>query len=368
METRGLSYNTALILCASFVLFSCQKEEVIQQEVIRAVKADTVKLNGGIEFRTFNGTTQSGSETNLSFRTSGQVEKIFVKVGQTIKQGELIAQLDTRDLSLSYEQAKASAHSAKMGLQTAASTLERTKALYQGNSASLSDYESAKNAHVAASAQYQNARKALSLQASQFDYAKIVSPTKGVVSRVNIEVGEVAQPGNPAIVLNSDSSDIEVNVGVPENYIAKVQSGATVKVKVSDRQYEGRITEVGFTSSSALSYPVIVKVIEPDVSVRPGMPAEVEFRFGSETDAKVLTVPVAAVGADSSGNFVYRLKDAQNKSFKVEKVKLTVGVLNRHGFTVLSGVDAGDVVATAGLRTLFDGQIVRILSKNELKE
>ncbi|MEN7546344.1 efflux RND transporter periplasmic adaptor subunit [Rapidithrix thailandica] len=346
--------------------FACGgKQEMERNEPIKPVKFATVQLQGGKQAKTFNGTSRSASETNLSFRTNGLLLQRNVKVGDRVRKGQLLAQLDPKDLLLNYEKAKASLQSAKIQLETAKSNLERIKQLYQANSASLNDYEQAKNAYANAQSGYQTARKSLDLQQSQLDYAEIIAPTDGVVSATHADINEIVQAGSPVIVINSGEGDIEVNVGIPEVYITKIKQSEEVAIKFSsipDKAYQGIITEVGFSSAGAATYPVIVKILDAGEEIRPGMPAEVTFWFGEADESPSLAVPVKAVGEDFEGNFVYKLEKDTAQVYLARKVKIELGPLSNHGFEVLDGVKEGDMVATAGLRSLYDGRKVTLLA------
>lgn len=341
---------------------ACTREPAPREEIIRAVKSARVVQTGGLEEKTFNATAQAGSKTNSSFRTSGVLVKLNARVGQSVQEGQLLAQLDTSEITLAYNQAKSTEQSAKMQLETSRSSLERIKSLYESASASLADYEAAKNGYSSAKASYENAVQAMNLQAAQFSYAKIVAPLAGVVSAVNVETGEFVQAGSPAIVIDTNTSDIEVVVGVPEAYVARVENGMSVAVKIGPAQMTGIVTEVGFSAEQSLTYPVTVEVADPDDAVRPGMPSKVTFRFGSADDAKVLSVVPEAVGEDAENNrFVFVLEPQSDELFEVRKVAVEVAGVGVNGFRVRSGLSGGERVATAGLRSLYDGQTVRLL-------
>ena len=357
-----LRLSIIILLTLTCLGLGCSDQaENAGSKVIKPVKYATIAQDGGIQIRTFSGTTRSAEETNLSFRTNGLIVRINVKVGDRVRKGQLLAQLDQRDLSLSYDQANASVQSAKIALETAKSNLERTKELYQANSASLSDYENARNNYAGAQSSYQTAKKAMDLQASQFNYAKIVASTSGVVSAVNAEVNEFAQAGSPIIVMSSVGAGIEVNVGVPESYITKLSSGDSVQVKVGEQDLEGIVTEVGFSSSTSTTYPVIIKLSQLNDNIRPGMPARVTFAFGKREEVSNLFVPVKAVGEDANGNFVFLLQAQSENQFMVKKTSIEIGALGDRGFLLLSGLKEGELVATAGLRSLYDGRMVSLL-------
>ncbi len=360
------SHPLLFILLVLGLLAGCKKKQAAENEVVlRPVRYSQVSLQGGDLQRTFNGTSKSGSETRLSFRSNGLITEIRAKVGDRVRKNQLLGQLDQRDQSLNYEKAKSGVESSRIQLENARSSLNRVKELYQVNSASLSDYEQAKNNYANALNGYQSAQKTLDLQASQFNYGKIIAPTEGIVTQVNAEINEFAQAGNPVFVINAKEGDIEIKVGVPESYISRIQEGSEVQVhfpSLPDKSFKAVITEVGFSTSGTASYPVIVKLTESDPQIRPGMPAEVTFLFKApKGSTSQLIVDFKAVSEDEAGNFVYKLEQKSEATFTAKKTPLEIGPLTNEGFVVRSGLKEGDRVATAGLRSLFDGMDVTLL-------
>lgn len=333
-------------------------------DIVKPVRFAEALLTGGEQIRTFNGTSQSGSEANLSFRRSGQIVRMNVKVGDRVNKGQTLAQLDQKDISLSYEKAKASLQSSEIQLQTARSGLDRIKRLYQANNASLSDYEAAKNNYAASSANYESAKKNLDLEASNFQYSKIVAPSAGVITAVNAKINEFAQAGSPIINLNSGTNDIEVSVGMPERYITQIKQNDAVQISfpsANNSSFTGTVSEVGFSSVNSATYPVIITVQNPTEAIRPGMPGKVAFTFGEKSDTQRLLVPFQSVGEDTQGNFVFRLNPDEEGVYSSEKVYVKVGSLFPGGFEILDGLEDGTLVATAGLGSLYNGRKVKLL-------
>ncbi len=126
-------------------------------------------------------------------------------------------------------------------------------------------------------------------------------------------------------------------------------------------KFKGFVTEVGFSSAEAATSPVVLKLAHVSQQVRPGMSVEVLFSFGSATENATLSVPVSAVGQDQDGTFVYVLKQQHEAVYTTVKTIIQTGNLTNNGYEVLSGVREGDYVATAGLRSLFDGMEVTLL-------
>ena len=150
------------IILVSSLLISCQgkKEEVIE-EIIRPVKYGTISLTTDALRETFSGTAQSSKETRLSFKVSGKVNSLKVKVGDVVRIGQLIAHIDETDYSVQYEQSKANMKSVETQIKSTNSQLINSRAtylrvekLYENNSVSLSEFEAAKSAYELAQAAY----------------------------------------------------------------------------------------------------------------------------------------------------------------------------------------------------------------------
>lgn len=358
------SYLISICIIFTLIITGCGGSNSQQKvKIVKPVKYAAVAQHGGEIIKSFNGTSQSGAETKLSFRTNGLIVKVNVKVGDKVRKGKLLAQLDLNDLQLNYQKANAALRSAQSQVETARSVFERTKELYQANSVSLNDYEQAKNNYSGAQSSYQTAKKSLELQGRQLEYASITAPTAGIVSAVNVEINEFVGAGNPVIVINSDQSDIEVKIGVTENYISRIANGDKADILftgIEGKKFRGIVSEVGFSSAKSATSPVVLRVTDVVKEMRPGMPVEVIFTFGSKTEKSTLFVPVSAVGQDNDGTFVYVLKKGV-ESYAAVKTTILTGKLSNEGYEILSGLEEGNLVATAGLRSLYDGMEVRLM-------
>lgn len=330
---------------------------------IRLVEYGTIQLLGNTQVRTYSGTTQSTSETRLSFRTGGLITELKTDVGQQVKKGQLLAILDQTDIQLNYDKALATEKSAAIQLETSKSNLDRLKKLYLSNSASLSDYENEKNNYATALYNYESAKKSLQLQQSQFEYSKIIAPNNGVISEVNVEQNEYAQAGATIFVFNTNNSKMEANVGVPEKQITKIQEGQSVDISIGDLKLKGTVTGVSYSTSGTSTYPVIVS-LGRNKNIRPGMPCRVSFKFNAGEDKPQLIAPIKSISENAEGSFAYALiKSESGDYYTAEKRNLELGPINDEGFVVIAGLKEGDLVATAGLRSIIDGIKVRLLNE-----
>lgn len=357
---------TYQILILSIVILSSacsNKKEPVLKEKLRPVKYAEISYSGIGQIRSFNGTASSDKEINLSFRTSGILTTLNISTGQKVTKGELLAQIDNSEARLSLEQSILSLNSSKANLNMSTSTLERTKTLFEKGSASLSDYENAKSSFASAKANYESAKRSVEIQKKQVGYGIIYSPADGVIAAKNVENNENVSSGSIIAVLNAGSF-MEISLGMPENVINRVHKGMKVRAKfpaLQGKSFEGIVNEIAPSiESGSATYPVRVKLLGKNTKVKSGMASNITFTFPKTDNQELLIVPISAVGEDSKGNFVYLIEKQSESVGLIRKQHFTVGELSPVGFEVVQGLKPGQLVATAGLQSLLDGQKVSL--------
>lgn len=356
--------NKLITFSLSVALFACGEKKEEKVETIRPVVYQKVVPGGGVQTRTFSGTAISGTETRLSFKVAGNIQSLRVKVGQEINRNTLLATIDPSDYQLEYEQADASVKNADAQEKQAKSNFERVRALYENGSTSLSDYESAKATFESAKASESTAKKQRKLARAQLDYCKLYAPIAGKIATVDAEVNENVSAGQQIVMLSSEG-DLEVNLGLPESYIANVNVLDKVDVTfpaIANTTFTGIVSEVSFAINSQTStYPVVVKLEGDASAIRPGMAASVTFKINTAdpNQPDLLFIPGQAVGEDEIGNFVFTL-EASDDYYIARRRAVTIGKLTTEGFEIVDGLEEGELIATAGLQTLLDSMKVKL--------
>jgi len=345
------------------LLMSCGEKEVQEEVVLRPVKYSEVAFLGGEKSRQFSGTAKTEKIINLSFRSSGIITKLDMKIGQTVKEGQLLATLDNVSARLSYESSISSKNSAESQMNTAKLSLNRMRTLYEKGSSSLSDYEAAKNSFRTAVASFESSKRSVAIQQDQIQFGYLYAPEDGIIASVTAEVDENVSPGQAIGVLNAGTA-IEITLGLPESVINAVEKDMKVKVSftaIEDKTFDAVVTEVApALDTSTSTYPITIKVTDADERIKSGMAANVLFEFVNEDLAKdILVVPASAVGEDGNGRFVFLVEGDTSKA-TVKKQAITIGTLTPQGFEVKTGLKAGQKIAVAGLQTLLDGQDVKL--------
>jgi RND family efflux transporter MFP subunit len=357
-----------LIAVAFAVVLSGCSESVPEEELIRPVRTEQVFRTGGDRVRTFSGTARAGVESNLSFRVAGTVQRVAVKVGDTVRQGQLLAELDPRDYELRVESAEASLAQAKARARNAESNLDRVRGLYENNNASRTDYDAARAESEYSAAQVSSAEKQLELARSQLSYTRLTSPLQGAVSAVELEVNENVPIGRTVVVTTSGSRP-EVQVAMPEVFITHVREGEPVQVTfdaLPAQVFPATIIEVGVAAGGlATTFPVTVRLSEASHEILPGMAAEVAIRFQTVDGRERIIVPPFAVGEDRQGRFVYIAEPGADDLAVARRTMVTVGDLTEEGLEILDGLEEGELLITAGISRIKDGMQVRLLGTDE---
>ncbi len=327
--------------------------------------------------RTFSGTAEADKESILSFKVPGTVKSIPVKVGDRVKAGTLLAELDKTDLMVQVESARAGlkasqaeAKSAQTQVYTAQSDYERVQNLYENANVSLSEFERARGDYETAAAQLQAAKSRINTEnaklraaQNQLQYTRLVAPFGGIINRITVDENEEAASGKPILTL-SGLGNLKVNVNVSDLYIAGIDKGMPCTITfpaLPGTEFEGSVTEVPYAASDAPTYPVSIGIQTGDDRLRPGMAAQVRFLFDAEAGAAGLRVPADGVGEENGENFVFVILPRPEGRGTVQKRIVSIGELTEDGFLVKEGLSPGEMVATSGMQLLMDGMAVKLL-------
>ncbi len=356
--------KTVVVLALSITMFfSCAQKEKQAPIPVRPVKYQEVQYRDVNQSRTFSGSAQTEKIINLSFRNGGIITKLNIGLGQKVRKGQLLAKLDNVQSRLAYQQALTQVNSSESQMNTMKLNLDRVRSLYEKGSASLSDFENAKNGFKTSQQAYQASKRGLDIQAEQIKLGYIYAPANGIIASVDVEVDENVNPGQVIATLNAGKT-MEIALGLPESIINDISKDMPVDIQFSalkNQVFKGKVKEVSpSVNNNTATYPVKISISNATKMIKSGMAADVTFRLKKDkTEGKKLIVPTNVVGEDSNGKFVFVLK-GEGDTVTVQKQKVTIGNLTTKGFEIKEGLKAGDKIATAGLQTLLNGQKVRI--------
>jgi multidrug efflux system membrane fusion protein len=358
-----------LLLLLALGLSACDNGRSVEQIVIRPVRYQKVMPAGNMLQRTFSGTAQAGLESRLSFRIPGAIQEVAVKVGDRVKAGQLIARLDDTDYLLQVQEAEAALANARAQARNAESNYDRVRALYENRNASLNDLDAARAASESAQASVRASSTRLQLARSQLGYTRLAAPGAGAIASVPIEINENIAAGQMVALLTSGETT-EVDCTVPESLITPIKKGMPVSVAfdaLPGKDFAAAVTEVGVAAiGQATTFPVTVRLEQRSASIRPGMAASITFRFQKGSGNHIVLVAPEAVGEDGKGRFTYVVEPGGDGVGGIQRRTVTIGELTSDGLEVLTGLREGELVVTAGLNRIKEGQQVRILAANEV--
>lgn len=257
-----------------------------------------------------------GAEVRVGSRISGIVRRLFTSIGDSVKKGDLLAELDSTELEARVNQAKAALEKDRADLRFSQLDLERKKELSVENFVSLSELDLAVRTFEVASLQLKEAEAGLQYSQVQLDYTKIYAPISGVVASVSTQEGETvaASFSTPTFVTIIDLNRLEVWAYVDETDIGRISTGQNAFFTVdtySDTDFEGRVTAIypkAEIQNNIVNYIAVLKITEEKGKIlRPEMTTTVNIFL--ETKADVLTVPREAVRNEQGRKFVYCMEN-----------------------------------------------------------
>ena len=353
------------VLIASLLLGACGPRDEVAEEVLRPVRYMTLGDQSQLRDRSFSGTSKSSRESRLSFKVSGTVTNVPVQIGQRLRAGDLIAEIDPASYVLQAQQAQASLIEAQANDRRAAANYERTKGLYANDNASLNDLESARAQAESAEAVVGSATKALEIARLNASYTKLKAASDCSIATLNIEVNENVSSGQQ--IASVSCGDVyEVVVDLPESLIGSVNEATPVSIRfgsIPGEIFDGEITEVSVASAAgSAAFPVVIQITATHPDLRSGLAADVTFQFPSgAAQGNGVVLPVTAVINDPDGTFVFVAEptDGVDEAL-VRRRPVALGELTQSGIEVVEGLQTGDLVITAGLSVIRDGQRVLI--------
>lgn len=413
---KGNKLLTGLLFLAMALIIGCTSrasKEVLSEIEEKPVTVEIGKaIMGNIESTVgYSGRIKPIQEIMITPKQPGKVVNINFDLGQRVKKGQVLFQLDKTDASLQLNQAaiavelgeinlkrisgstyeqqiiqlKTALSSAEINYNDANANFETIKVLYEAGGESKFNYDRAESQYKLAKEQYENAManyklleeisylENIELAKAQLEQSKaaynialnalnnmdVKSPIDGVISGKNLKVGEFISNATVAFVIVDDSS-YTIDIDVSENVIGKIQIGDKVKVyidSISEKTLIGTVTAVAPSADiQKQAYTVRITLEESPDTVKGGMFAEVKFTIESAENS--IIVPLSSVIKEEGKNYIFVVYGN-----KVKKIEITVGVYNDKEIQILDGISADDVIVTKGQDFLKDDSTIVITNK-----
>jgi multidrug efflux system membrane fusion protein len=342
---------------AALLLAACGNDKPAEDPV-RPVLTVTVAPGASATREVYSGELRARVETDLAFRLGGKLAARLVDAGARVRKGQPLARLDPEDAKLGARAARSQVAAAEADLALARADLDRSADLLAKKFVSQSAFDARQAAFDAARARAEQARSQASLSANQESYTTLAADADGVVVSVTAEPGQVVAAGQPVLRLARDG-EIDVVVNAPESSVARLRPGQEVVIFLwadPGRRFPGRVREIaGGADAVTRTFAVRVSVTQVPPGARIGMSATVALP--QREDAGLVVVPLTALVRQGDAASVWIVDP---KSSRVLARPVQVGQYREDGATIVSGLAAGDVVVSAGVHKLRDGQPVRL--------
>lgn len=347
------------------LLAACSKTEA-PQEPIRAVKLMTVSRAVAPTDHGYAGEIRARTESRLGFRVGGKLVQRPVEVGQRVKAGQLLAQLDAQDLALVAQASQAQIAAAQTQRDLAAADLKRFTDLKAQGFVSGAEIERRQATLDAAEATLRQARAQAAVQGNQTGYARLLADGSGVVLSVEAEVGQVVAAGTPVLRLARDGARDAV-IAVPEDRVGAWQVGQVARVSrwsaggAPEEPMPAEVREIAASADPVTRTFQIKLALPPDAKVALGATVSVQAEGsgpGAASPAAVLRLPTSALIQAAGGNkdSAVWVFDPATSSVSLRTVK--VSGIEGNEVLVGAGLKDGEEVVAAGVHVLAPGQKV----------
>lgn len=292
-----------------------------------------------------NVTTKNLALLNAEY--TGLLKSVFVKEGQPVQKGQILAKIEDGGLSQQLAQMQIQADLAQ-------TTFERQKRLWEQNIGSEIQYLQAKSA-------YESQIEVINQMKQQLAKTTITAPFSGTIDDVFIDQGNIVSPGSTVFRLVS-LKDMFVEVDVPENYLKDVRVGKDVIIEfpVLNMSVDSKVRQAGsFINAANRTYKIEVGIPDNHAYIKPNLTAK--LKINDYTNDTAFLIPQDIISEDASGNeYIYVLENIENNIGVVKRINIKTGKTQGDIIEVVDGLSENTQVIREGARSVKEGQKVEV--------
>lgn len=279
---------------------------------------------------------------------TGSLKKIYVKEGQRVKKGSLLAQIDDAGLKNQLEQLQ-------IQVELSKTTYDRIQRLWKQNIGSEMQLLQAK-------ANYEAQLKSIEQLKKQLQRTQILAPFSGTIDEIVANTGANLIPGQTPVMRIVNLKEMYTEANVPERYLSQIKAGtaATVNIPMLNREYSTSIRQTGnFINPNNRSFRVETSLPNPDEMIIPNLTCK--LKINDYTNPEALMVPLRVIREDASGKkYIFKLKsDGKKQVYLTEQVFIQLGKKGLDKIEVLDGIQAGDLIVDEGAIIVDNNQRVK---------
>ena len=363
-RTKQTFKRITWLLCIAVGLTACGEKAEIAK-VIRPIETITVGEQAASQISKYSGIVASVESSGLSFQIRGQVLSVEVDIGDSVKKGQVLAVLDPEPYQLSVNAAEAELVTAEGNVAKTEAEYERQTRLFEQGAGSESRME-------VTEFEYKSALSTVDLQTATLNQANrdlrnttLPSPYDGVIAWRSVEPNEEVPAGQKILEINA-AGKMEVQLAIPETSVDRMEVDDSVEITFPTLPGEiaaGRISYIGGAAVKANAFPVKVELIGSNEQVKPGMTAEASLMLRDEDPTAGYLIPNQALlpAPEPNRGFVF-VFDPDTST--VIKTAVRTSGAGQDRVIVDDGLEAGDVIAVAGVSFLADGMEVKLMKGN----
>lgn len=331
------------MLCVFLLLTGCKEKKT--SRILQPVPVEVMVIGeeGEAGAQNYVGTIEAASASVLSFPVAGNITKVYVREGQKVAEGSLLAEVNDASFKQAYSAAQATLRQAQDGY-------DRLKLLHDKGSISEVQW-------VEMETKLAQAVSSEAIAKRNLENCKLRAPYSGVVGKVSAEEGMNVLPGNTVLTL-LQTHGMQVNIPIPENVISSVTVGQPVRISVSalnNRIYEGKVGSKGVIANAlSHNYEVLVPLKNSDGALMPGMVCNAWLPSSDTT--QLIVVPNRVVKIDHTGEHYVWLASGGKA---VRRTVITGGLAQR-GIIIAEGLNPGDSVIVNGEQKVSTGSSVSV--------
>lgn len=375
------------VLIISLGLAGCSpKEEVAAPEEKRiSIEMAKSELRDIVLQTGISGTFKASETVDVASKAMGKVVAVNISEGQRVTKGQVLFRVDSQSVQSAIKNAQSALDSAQAAAATsqlsvdraqeqydnALINLERTRQLYEAGAVPLTQLEQAElaaspvNLELAKAQYYQsqvavaNASRSLADARTNLTDYTVTAPISGVVTKVNVNAGNVIS-GGPAVSI-SNLSVLSLETNVSENLINYFSVGQQVDIAIKSAEnisVIGTVAEILPPVDGSLTYPVKINVQTPPAALKAGMFGEIQIATDSRMNA--VAVPSDALVIKDGNTIVYTVRDE-----KAQSMDVTTGLDNGEYVEITEGLDSGVDIIVKGQNFVDDGSLVTVMTKED---
>jgi membrane fusion protein (multidrug efflux system) len=332
-----------VIAIAAYKITTAEKEAGSRRQMAPLVKVEKptrelIKIQ-----LQFNGDVLPIRQASIFSKVSGNLERIYVDMGSTVRANQLLASIDSTELYQQYQQTSATYQNARM-------TFGRVQQLLEKSLASKQDLDNADAAMKVAKANFDAASTRLS-------YSCIVAPFGGTITKRFLDPGALITANNTTLYILMNIDSVKIVVNVPEKDVPSVYQIRIAQVTLDalpSMEFKGKVTRF----SEAIDLSTRTMAVQVEVSnrshiIKPGMFATIQMTIDEHQNA--ITVPTNALLKDETGPYIFAINDK-----KAKRIRVQTGAEQGEHTEIISGLTGDETIITVGQQFVKDDGLVTI--------